>query len=443
MHSFLLALLLASLVHAASIVDTSGSSNDLVCHGVRPTDCYPEVFVPTSDFHVVHDDQDIPAGLHVRMSLETGRKEARLYDAASGPAPNALAVAPSNTSMEQKPSTDDYGPIREPPIDSPEVMTFAANVAFIKSTAIPQGVLAHLFQRLSYTPEPLITALTALEDSAHDLHWGQRLCQDAALIARLEHWLRDLGADHAIRSASALLLGTAVQNNPAAQGALRGHASLGHLGGSRLIPTVVAALSAPENSHQLHGRLIHLLAGLAQDPEQLPAIVRENALGAIMKAFANASRWRALPDGVCPPEGNDRAASYRLEKRAMLFLLDYLFDVGPRADLSVWLAEHPQGLAEGLGNLCYRLGWRLRRAPRYPCEKSECECLETVELIRSASNALWPILDSIAPERFRRCHRDYRNDREKARLTEPIVGDPSLSTESSRSFHERFKNVSH
>ena len=43
-----------------------------------------EPFHPTDQWQVVHGDQPIPAGLHVRMNFQTGVKEAKLMDGDDG-----------------------------------------------------------------------------------------------------------------------------------------------------------------------------------------------------------------------------------------------------------------------------------------------------------------------------------------------------------------------
>lgn len=43
-----------------------------------------EVFQPTSDWQMIRPGQGIPAGLHVRMNLQTGEKEAKLMDGDDG-----------------------------------------------------------------------------------------------------------------------------------------------------------------------------------------------------------------------------------------------------------------------------------------------------------------------------------------------------------------------
>ena len=43
-----------------------------------------EVFQPTSEWQAIQPGQGIPAGLHVRMNLQTGEKEAKLMDGDDG-----------------------------------------------------------------------------------------------------------------------------------------------------------------------------------------------------------------------------------------------------------------------------------------------------------------------------------------------------------------------
>src|SRR5690606_37699417 len=51
---------------------------ELICHTDNPADCYPKVFQATDEFQVVRPDQEIPPGLHVRLDINTGLREAKL-----------------------------------------------------------------------------------------------------------------------------------------------------------------------------------------------------------------------------------------------------------------------------------------------------------------------------------------------------------------------------
>ena len=47
----------------------------LVCAGAAPP-----IFEATSEFQEIQEGQQVPAGLHYRINLETGKKEAKLID---------------------------------------------------------------------------------------------------------------------------------------------------------------------------------------------------------------------------------------------------------------------------------------------------------------------------------------------------------------------------
>lgn len=83
MHRFLTLLILLRFIipRASAHAPPSSSpkaSTDLICHTAHASECYPKIFQPTEQFKTVHDDQELPPGLHVRLNLQTGVKEARL-----------------------------------------------------------------------------------------------------------------------------------------------------------------------------------------------------------------------------------------------------------------------------------------------------------------------------------------------------------------------------
>ena len=47
-------------------------------HGVAGAKAPPGEFIPTHEWQIVEEGQMIPAGLHIRMNLSTGKKEAKL-----------------------------------------------------------------------------------------------------------------------------------------------------------------------------------------------------------------------------------------------------------------------------------------------------------------------------------------------------------------------------
>lgn len=44
------------------------------------TICFPEMFIPTNEFQMIHPDQVVPPGLHLRIDLKSGLKEGKLLE---------------------------------------------------------------------------------------------------------------------------------------------------------------------------------------------------------------------------------------------------------------------------------------------------------------------------------------------------------------------------
>ena len=76
-------LICASLTALASQV-LPESSNQIVCdeaHAEEPSqNCYSKIFVATNEFQIIRPNQVVPPGLHVRLNLQTGIKEAKLMN---------------------------------------------------------------------------------------------------------------------------------------------------------------------------------------------------------------------------------------------------------------------------------------------------------------------------------------------------------------------------
>ncbi|CUS13719.1 unnamed protein product [Tuber aestivum] len=181
-------------------------SSDLICHSGT---CYPRVFQPTHEFQVVRDDQELPPGLHYRLNLETGLKEAKINvddgsEAVNGvivlPDQGAESLPPDGHSEQRVPSSDD-GAIK-PPLSSPgDGVTFGESLEVILDTS-------------SRSTSDITAALLSLEDSAHEIYWGLQISAPRYVASLLR--LIGSAPDASIRSNSALVLGSALSNNPKA-----------------------------------------------------------------------------------------------------------------------------------------------------------------------------------------------------------------------------------
>ena len=305
-----------------------GVHPDCLCHeyvDLEPI-CYPRLFHPTDDFHVVHPDQELPSGLHVRLNLETGLKEAKLYDGQDDASLNAVevfsgdvegtAATPLASPAESLPNlnfgqggtqqvlkpSEDHGPIRPPLPNSDDSVAFTTSLSTLVSSS-----------EASPNEDALLPALSTLEDIAHDIAYGLELSKDSKAIHKLNDFIATTSTSVQLKSAAALLLGTAIQNNPAALSAALAHFYNDEYPSGPL-ETVLLAL-VHEQIPALLSRLVYLLSELCQNQGQLIKLIRADGLDLL--------RFIYDAHNVGAPDGKADAARDRLRQKISDFVLDH------------------------------------------------------------------------------------------------------------------------
>ncbi|CAF9920132.1 hypothetical protein IMSHALPRED_004823 [Imshaugia aleurites] len=300
--SVLLSFFLLSQAHASAPASSPPASTELICHTAHASECYPAIFQPTEHFQRIHDDQSIPPGLHVRMNLATGLKEARLNVPEPPGAPHADLVViddlpPPNPSTEEHDLAAEASELRDQSdpegheqrgryypaaFDAEESSLFHSSVATLHSTAA-----------LSTADLP---ALAALQDLAHSIHWGVALARDAAVGQRLVSAIDPGSAAAAdVRSAATLLLGTAVHSNPDALNALLSHSYSSEAGTAPVGNALAALRDAEQGDVVLQTRTVFLLSQLCQNVEQLRVFIHSEGLDTLFDLFE--SEEMTLDDG--------------------------------------------------------------------------------------------------------------------------------------------------
>ena len=301
----LLLFILRSKVHGFAPISSPPASTELICHTTLASECYPAIFQPTEHFQRIHDDQSIPPGLHVRMNLATGLKEARL----NVPEPPGTSHAelviiddlPSRPSIEeddpaveipelQDQSDPDTEYERREPYH-PSAFNTEESSLFYSSITMLQSKTA-----LSNRELP---ALSALQDLAHSIHWGVELARDSAVCQTLVSAINPgSAASSEVRSAAALLMGTAIHSNPDALEALLSHRYSSEAGRAPAV-IVIAALRDPEQRDViLKTRTVFLLSQLCQNTEQMHIFVHSGGLDTLLDLFET--------DEMTPDNGNDK-----------------------------------------------------------------------------------------------------------------------------------------
>ncbi|KAM0287800.1 hypothetical protein ACHAQH_000332 [Verticillium albo-atrum] len=205
------------------------AEGELICHTDNPAECYPKIFQATDEFQIIRDDQDIPNGLHIRMDMTTGRKEAKInVPDEENPALEGLPVDSSMIVVEPEeeeappipfaaPIYQAFGQVKPPKEESPQ---FYTHLDFIKKG--PGG--ADL---------PFDEALEFLEEISHDMYYGDKIAENPetvqALLCLMVSPSQSTTEDATPRDQrAATIIAAALQNNPDAT-ELVGNAWLGFL----------------------------------------------------------------------------------------------------------------------------------------------------------------------------------------------------------------------
>ncbi|KAI0099892.1 hypothetical protein GGR51DRAFT_533977 [Nemania sp. FL0031] len=176
---------LASASHPPAV--SPPAETELICHTNNPAECYPKVFSATEEFQIVHDDQDLPPGLHVQLDVQTGRKQAKLYN--PGEENPALAGLPVNQEVivvdPELPQDDGPRIPAGAPAYEPVGMVKAPqekNEGFSKAL---QTIKKSSQRPKSVDASALDGALQLLDELSHDMYYGLQIAEDAEAVQSL------------------------------------------------------------------------------------------------------------------------------------------------------------------------------------------------------------------------------------------------------------------
>ena len=202
------------------------ADTDIICSTADSTDCYPRLFQPTKDFQIIKEGQDIPPGLHVRMNIYSGEREARLNIPLEGEEAESIEIYPEQQGIvivaqpeedsvaeaqsamkdrvpDEPPIYDSTGKVPPPHNDGGEIGTF-------QKAMIVVGVEARSFD----------SALDDLNELSHDMYYGLEIVKNGPVLEKLVCLTLGQGtekfpADKEKRDhKAASILASAIQNNP-------------------------------------------------------------------------------------------------------------------------------------------------------------------------------------------------------------------------------------
>lgn len=227
---------------------------ELICHTDNPAECYPKIFQPTDEFQIVRPDQDLPLGLHVRLNVQTGEKEAKIN--VPDEQDPALAGLPVDSSIVIVEPDQPAEPAQQPAIPrNAPAYDAAGKIKTPKPGTADPGEGSAFYKSLTILKKGLDVdgALEMLEDISHDIYYGLKIAEDYDTVRELFCLSTAAPQSNPNRARlAALTLSSTLQNNPKALASLEAHwPSLGpHLCPSTSTPlqTTIFTLPSPASS---------------------------------------------------------------------------------------------------------------------------------------------------------------------------------------------------
>lgn len=277
------------------------ANTELICPTENTGDCYPRIFEPTEEFQLIKEGQDIPPGLHVRLNINTGKKEARLNIPIEGEDDLALEGIPIEQAMVvvDQPETEKE-PIQIPiPANAPPY-----EAAGKIQPPPPTGGDAGSFgaARLSIITEgpDFDTSLDDLSELAHDIYYGVELVKDQPTVEKLLCYALGSGSEKFPAKENkrdykaASILAKAIQNNPTA---LQEIAKMGkvithptcHLdkkaNGETDLVALLKAKMENEEDPDVPKADITLMSGLMKEPAIRDQVLKTGGIGMLLQMW--------------------------------------------------------------------------------------------------------------------------------------------------------------
>lgn len=330
---------------------------ELICHTDNPAECYPKVFQATDEFQIVRPDQDLPIGLHVRLNVYTGLKEAKInVPDEHDPSLEGLPVDSSVVIVERDEAEEKLKPAPNAPayepvgaVKKPKSADAGEGSAFYKSLTILKKGL------------DIDGALEMLEDISHDIYYGLKIAEDYETVHELfclsTAPLSSPSTDDddnkvatTLRRArlAALTLSSTLQNNPTALASIETHwpklapslCGSGSSNSGRTTPlstNIFTLLPTPSSSSSSSSPLtkarISLLKGLLKSPLFRAAFLsntntNNNGASYILRILTTTTNPATQPE--------DEEEWAQTQRRAALLLLDTFLDSDMGAAVGEW-----------------------------------------------------------------------------------------------------------
>ncbi|CAJ0918356.1 6096_t:CDS:2, partial [Entrophospora sp. SA101] len=235
-------------------------SSDIIIECDKDINCYSKVFVATNNFQEVKGGQSIPPGLHVKIDFSTGKKYAKILDP-NDPNDNDSSdiiivdpIEPNSNNNNDNIKDDDHA--NDKKSQSSNNVPHSDHILF-------DEYVSQLEKPTSHPLTILISVLDGLEDLVHELDFGIKLTKEFGLKYLIS--LLNFDSDE-VKQKAAMVIGTALQNNPSAQN---------NAINLNLFPYLLDKFSK-ENNLKVSSRLLYALSSLVRGNEYAIQFIKNN-----------------------------------------------------------------------------------------------------------------------------------------------------------------------
>ncbi|RGB37583.1 armadillo-type protein [Rhizophagus diaphanus] len=250
---------------------SSLETNNKICKG---NECYPKEFAATEEFQEVREGQEIPPGLHVKIDFSTGKKYAKILDPNDHESSEVIVIDENGDPINQEEINHDNELDKDSDLkfhQDSKVNNFSLPIITSRhkeNLRIPNSDHAQFeiyISQLQNTSsiQGLISALDGLEELVHELDFGIKFAKDQGIKSILE--LLDHESSQ-IKEKAAIVIGTAMQNNPIAQDDVK------HL---RIVTRLLDNLST-ETDIKVSIRLIYALSSMVRGNQNAIQSIKDN-----------------------------------------------------------------------------------------------------------------------------------------------------------------------
>ena len=323
-------------------------------------------FIASTEWQEIQDGQRVPSGLHYRMNLATGKKEAKILDEQEDMDNDAAAA--KNAPVPVDNPNDDAEEIQ--PLDDKTAKQIRKNMERLKMNRDVEHIQA-LMANYGNASE-LAVKVAILEDLDYYMHQVDN-ARDFVTLGGLTHVVKPslISSETQVAEKATLLLGSAAQYNPSVQKAILE---------VKLIPLLIDLLSRPESDlccHTLKSRTVYAMA----------ALVRGNPTS--LREFFASGGFDAVMRKVLLDDDHERT-QIRLKLKALSFVADVLLENSADNETGDILE------AEDVTNICtvFLSDDRFYRERKYPFAEGDSlawiqQVISTLKVFSQNCTSVW------------------------------------------------------